>query len=112
VKYATLCVPCEHDFMSEICVYLSRYVSSKRNSAAFNGIARLEDEVTLFEYLKLVNTDQFQNRSILGSQKGVLPLPRASKLLTLQTLHVRQQRDNIQNIEDLELTAASAEFHG
>jgi hypothetical protein len=49
VKYATLCVPCEHDFMSEICVYLSRYVSSKRNSAAFNGIARLEDEVTLFE---------------------------------------------------------------
>jgi hypothetical protein len=59
VKYATLCVPCEHDFMSEICVYLPRYVSIKRNSAAMNGIARLEDEVNLFEYLRLVNTDQF-----------------------------------------------------
>jgi hypothetical protein len=45
VKYATLCMPCEHDVMSEICVYLPRYVSSKRNSAAFNGIARLEDEL-------------------------------------------------------------------
>jgi hypothetical protein len=110
--YATVCVPCEHDV-----VYKSRRNNqdmdwNKGNSAAFNGIARLEEDAELFEYLRLVNTDRFQNRSILVSQKGVWPLPRAPNPLTLQTPHVHEQRNNIQNVEDLGLTAASAEYYG